>query len=1351
MAHTTIYHKPSDSLIVYGGVVAGVARFSKLSDRMFAFHIHERHWTELQYPRAPLRDAYIPRERAFHTATVIGNYMIVFGGYSHRHNKEEICYDNQMYLYHLGCHTWINQDVLGTGNRSTYPKQQGVFAHAATVRNGNSLFIVGGYHGNVNADMLAYTLPAMLLVGDESQFDPEAVCPKHTKHSECLADPECGWCSADNVCYGRTIGANCTTNLQTTRCPGICPALGDCHSCLIHGSGDNQEPSHSISNKFGLNQCTWCVQNARCHHKDDNYGVCGEETPSQVPGWWGSKGTEVVSPKQCTELDRRPGLTFLKYLAPVNWTMPDDVRVVNATMVDFMIPSSTTHTEQGLNGEIVARLMGFIRPPKIWKNAAEILHVCASYSHAVLKLGQDGEELKVAANISFDQNQCVLAAWSNLENRLVVDFQAKRTLENGAGNHYQHSKMGLQHNGSHENVRAFTFEYLEPFSTSGNCAEYSNCLNCLADSSCGWCELNDECISRLENEQESCSIDGDWRYLTIQPSKCANCSNYISCQQCIESGTCEWWAEDARCSRIGRSQLAVRESDQCPIPCYSRPNCSACLEERGRCVWCESTLQCFSFSVYTSEYQFGLCREWLDQTMPFSYAHEHIDQHQAPIQQCKSCTTHTNCSTCLQSLGCGWCFDRDNPIEGSCMQGNFNSSTHDCAAALNAREDEAEWAYAQCPDVDECGLGLHDCHKEAKCTNTHGSYSCHCRRGFIGDGRTSCVRTCFEQCVHGHCSGSPDYECKCNLGWSGVDCSINCGCNNHSTCEAELGKCDKCQNWTEGERCEFCRPGSYGNATSTEGCKPCECNGHGNQVLGICDVQTGDCFCQDNTEGLRCEMCNKNFYGEPKEGGQCYFQCEARGMLKHLGKQGIGSHQSKPDTSECLWIVSPHTPSGTVLNDSLIQLEIEEFDLNVPCGENAIYVYDGLPDLIGNTQQRQLLAVFCSEDTKPFTVEARSGHLTVHYKKGRSEFGFGFNAMYTVRSCNYGSCLPPHVCNDKNQCVCLDRFTGPKCELEQCPNNCSSEIGQGHCDKAYGRCICSPGYGNVDCSQRIRSQNLIISELFNSQLLSENVEHLRKTLPRFGHSLVSDKRGSLWMFGGYSLSHGPLNDIRQFDTKDNTWMQVTVDSTPEAKMPEGRYFHAADILHSKQIIYIYGGLTGKGKGHKNKVLGDCWMFSLVNQRWDEVLPSDGEVIVENAPPPLAGHTLTLVKDSYHEGLMLIGGFSPENGLNPNVYEFNITTSTWSVLKVTGHGPTGIYGHSSIYHVQSQFAYVFGGYEYAVNDERISISNRLYAFDYSKKMWTELPAFKDLNRPEEFLPRGRFLRKTFAIFPYCFCC
>lgn len=39
--------------------------------------------------------------------------MVIFGGYTHKHNKEEICYDNQLYLYHLGCHTWVNHDILG--------------------------------------------------------------------------------------------------------------------------------------------------------------------------------------------------------------------------------------------------------------------------------------------------------------------------------------------------------------------------------------------------------------------------------------------------------------------------------------------------------------------------------------------------------------------------------------------------------------------------------------------------------------------------------------------------------------------------------------------------------------------------------------------------------------------------------------------------------------------------------------------------------------------------------------------------------------------------------------------------------------------------------------------------------------------------------------------------------------------------------------------------------------------------------------------------------------------------------------------------------------------------------------
>ncbi|XP_078674139.1 IgGFc-binding protein-like [Branchiostoma floridae x Branchiostoma belcheri] len=44
-------------------------------------------------------------------------------------------------------------------------------------------------------------------------------------------------------------------------------------------------------------------------------------------------------------------------------------------------------------------------------------------------------------------------------------------------------------------------------------------------------------------------------------------------------------------------------------------------------------------------------------------------------------------------------------------------------------------------DVDECGLGWADCHPDAVCVNTHGSYKCVCKPGFTGDGKTCWARS----------------------------------------------------------------------------------------------------------------------------------------------------------------------------------------------------------------------------------------------------------------------------------------------------------------------------------------------------------------------------------------------------------------------------------------------------------------------------------------------------------------------------------------------------------------------------------------------------------------------------------
>lgn len=58
---------------------------------------------------------------------------------------------------------------------------------------------------------------------------------------------------------------------------------------------------------------------------------------------------------------------------------------------------------------------------------------------------------------------------------------------------------------------------------------------------------------------------------------------------------------------------------------------------------------------------------------------------------------------------------------GACVDGDFAGPTTSCNTSMNTSE-VAHYKYATCPDVDECGLGIHDCHSNANCINTHGSY-----------------------------------------------------------------------------------------------------------------------------------------------------------------------------------------------------------------------------------------------------------------------------------------------------------------------------------------------------------------------------------------------------------------------------------------------------------------------------------------------------------------------------------------------------------------------------------------------------------------------------------------------------
>eukprot|EP00054_Salpingoeca_dolichothecata_P030842 m.254396 g.254396 ORF g.254396 m.254396 type:complete len:119 (+) comp26731_c0_seq11:224-580(+) len=78
-------------------------------------------------------------------------------------------------------------------------------------------------------------------------------------------------------------------------------------------------------------------------------------------------------------------------------------------------------------------------------------------------------------------------------------------------------------------------------------------------------------------------------------------------------------------------------------------------------------------------------------------------------------------------------------------------------------------------NIDECTIGADNCHIQADCINTVGSFNCVCKPGFIGDGVScsdfpACERfpcpqfaDCFESI--GGPSNSSGRTCKCHPGY----------------------------------------------------------------------------------------------------------------------------------------------------------------------------------------------------------------------------------------------------------------------------------------------------------------------------------------------------------------------------------------------------------------------------------------------------------------------------------------------------------------------------------------------------------------------------------------------------------
>ncbi|XP_044169431.1 uromodulin-like isoform X3 [Acropora millepora] len=115
-------------------------------------------------------------------------------------------------------------------------------------------------------------------------------------------------------------------------------------------------------------------------------------------------------------------------------------------------------------------------------------------------------------------------------------------------------------------------------------------------------------------------------------------------------------------------------------------------------------------------------------------------------------------------------------------------------------------------DIDECS-SANECHQNATCNNTKGSYNCTCKDGFEGDGKNctdidecSIENECHQNATCTNTKGS--YNCTCKDGFEGDgknctdinECSTKNECHQNASCKNTKGSyiCT-CQGGLEGD------------------------------------------------------------------------------------------------------------------------------------------------------------------------------------------------------------------------------------------------------------------------------------------------------------------------------------------------------------------------------------------------------------------------------------------------------------------------------------------------------------------------------------------------------------------------
>lgn len=167
----------------------------------------------------------------------------------------------------------------------------------------------------------------------------------------------------------------------------------------------------------------------------------------------------------------------------------------------------------------------------------------------------------------------------------------------------------------------------------------------------------------------------------------------------------------------------------------------------------------------------------------------------------------------------------------------------------------------------------------------------------------------------------------------------------------------------------------------------------------------------------------------------------------------------------------------------------------------------------------------------------------------------------------------------------------------------------------------------------------------------------------FAASASSGSAARLVAFGGIEIDGDEANDVWEFDAVvgadggyDGNWTRLH-DGAGTA--PRGRTGACACAL--RDDVYVFGG-----RSQYEGDYDDLWRFDRSAGSWEEIVPAGSA-----RPPRRNGGAMMTPDGEAGATFLLFGG----NGLN-DMWEFDITTREWSVVRENTEGTSGAIGRSA---------------------------------------------------------------------------